>query len=109
MLPVTALSGLSKMRAQQLMLVATKGDDATRLRWAFVECVSRPPKDKELAVILAALQRERANYAKNGPAARALLSVGESPRNENVSLSEHAAWTQIASTLFNLSETITRN
>ena len=96
-------------RAFAERVLATKGDDATRLRWAFAECVSRPPKDKELAVILAALQRERANYAKNGPAARALLSVGESPRDEQLPAAEHAAWMQIASTLFNLSETITRN
>jgi hypothetical protein len=84
------------------------GDEA-RIRWAFTECVSRPPKEKELAVILAALKRERANYAKNEPAARALLAVGEAPRNEKLSTAEHAAWTQIASTLLNLSETITRN
>jgi hypothetical protein len=78
-------------RAFAERVLATKGDDATRLRWAFAECVSRPPKDKELAVILAALQRERANYALNGPAARALLSVGESPRDEQLPAAEHAA------------------
>jgi hypothetical protein len=89
--------------------LAKKGDDATRLRWAFAECVSRPPQEKEFVVILAALKRERVNYAKNEPAARALLSVGESPRDEKLPAAEHAAWTQIASTLFNLSETITRN
>jgi len=96
-------------RAFAERVLAKKGDDATRLRWAFAECVARPPQEKELAVILTALKRERANYAKHEPAARALLSVGESPRNEKLSTTEHAAWTQIASTLFNLSETITRN
>ncbi len=96
-------------RAFAERVLAKKGDDATRLRWAFAECVSRPPQEKEFVVILAALKRERVNYAKNEPAARALLSVGESPRDEKLPAAEHAAWTQIASTLFNLSETITRN
>ena len=96
-------------RAFAERVLVESGDDTTRLRWAFAECVSRPPKEKELAVILAALKRERESYAKNEPAARALLSVGESPRNEKLLTVEHAAWTQIASTLFNLSETITRN
>jgi len=83
--------------------------DRARLVWGFSECLSRLPRESELAVITAALKRERINYAKNEPAARALLSVGESPRNEKLLTVEHAAWTQVASTLFNLSETITRN
>jgi hypothetical protein len=95
--------------AERVLRRKDADNDEARLRWAFAECVSRPPKEKELVVILAALKRERANYAKNGPAARALLSVGESPRDEQLPAAEHAAWTQIASTLFNLSETITRN
>ncbi len=95
--------------AERVLARKEVGGDEARIRWAFTECVSRPPKETELAVILAALKRERANYAKHEPAARALLSVGESPRNEKLPASEHAAWTQVASTLFNLSETITRN
>jgi hypothetical protein len=95
--------------AERVLARKEVGSDESRIRWAFTECVARPPKEKELAVILAALKRERTNYAKNVPAARALLAVGESPRNEKLSTAEHAAWTQIASTLFNLSETITRN
>jgi hypothetical protein len=38
-----------------------------------------------------------------------LIAVGEAPRNEKLPVAEHAAWTQVASLLFNLSETITRN
>jgi len=83
--------------------------DAARLRWAFVACLSRPPQPQEFAVLVAALKRERAHYAKDESAARALLAVGESPRNEQLPVAELAAWTQVASLLFNLSETITRN
>ncbi len=83
--------------------------DEARLRWAFVACLSRPPEPQEFSVLAAALKRERAHYVKNESAARALLAVGESPRNEQIPVAELAAWTQVASLLFNLSETITRN
>ena len=96
-------------RAFAERILAQRGDDAARLRWAFAECVSRPPQENELGVLAAALKRERARYAKNESAASALLAVGEAPRNETLPAAEHAAWTQVAATLFNLSETITRN
>ena len=38
-----------------------------------------------------------------------LLATGESPRNAKLPAAEHAAWTLVAATLLNLSETITRN
>lgn len=86
-----------------------KGGDEARLRWVFAECLSRPALDHELAVLRAALQRERQRYAANETAARALLAAGESPRDERLPVAEHAAWTQVASLLLNLSETVTRN
>jgi hypothetical protein len=85
------------------------GDDAARLRWAFVACLSRSPQAAEFRVIEEALKRERGHYAKDAAAASALISVGEAPRDESLRPAEHAAWTQVASLLFNLSETITRN
>ena len=41
--------------------------------------------------------------------ARALLAAGESPRDERIPAPEHAAWTQVASLVLNLSETVMRN
>ena len=38
-----------------------------------------------------------------------LLAAGESPRDERIPVPEHAAWTQVASLVLNLSETVTRN
>jgi hypothetical protein len=86
-----------------------EGDDQARLRWAFAECLSRPPTERELGVLSGALQRERARYAKNEAAARAFLAAGESPRDERIPAAEHAAWSQVAALLLNLSETVTRN
>jgi hypothetical protein len=85
------------------------GDDTARLRWAFEECVSRPPTDAELAVLSKALTRERTRYTNDKPAAEKYLAAGESPRDESIPTTEHAAWSQLASLLMNLSETVTRN
>jgi hypothetical protein len=84
-------------------------NDADRLRWAFVETVSRLPCDAELTVLNQALERERGRYAADTTAARKYLANGESPRHIAIPLAEHAAWSQIAALLLNLSETVTRN
>jgi len=84
-------------------------DETDRLRWAFEECVSRPPTDEELSVLTDALFRERTRYANNKNAADEYLANGESPRNEKIPAPEHAAWSQVAALLLNLSETVMRN
>jgi hypothetical protein len=96
-------------RAFAERIIARTGDDADRIRWAFTETTSRPPTDKELVVLMQALQRERVHYAADKTAAREYLANGESPRNESIPINEHAAWSQISALLLNLSETITRN
>jgi hypothetical protein len=96
-------------RAFAERIIAHSDRDADRLRWAFVETLSRPPSDAELTVLVNALDRERKRYAANLAAAEVYLANGESPRNEEIPVAEHAAWSQIAALLLNLSETITRN
>jgi hypothetical protein len=96
-------------RAFAERIVSQSGDDGVRLRWAFEECVSRVPTDAELAVLSAALSRERQRYAADEAAARLYLENGESPRNEKIPVPEHAAWSQVAALLLNLSEAVTRN
>lgn len=96
-------------RAFAERIIAHADVDANRLRWAFAECLSRPPTDAELAVMSDALERERARYAANENAAGEYLANGESLRDETLPPAEHAAWSQIAVLLLNLSETITRN
>jgi hypothetical protein len=96
-------------RAFAERIIARSDHDADRLRWAFAECVSRQPTDQEFAVLDNALERERKRYAANEPAAREYLANGESPRDENIPVAEHAAWSQIAALLLNLSEAVTRN
>jgi hypothetical protein len=85
------------------------GDDEARLRWAFEECTSRGPSKAEINVLTGSLARERAHYAKHTAAAKKYLMTGESLRDESIPVSEHAAWSQIAALLLNMSETVTRN
>jgi hypothetical protein len=96
-------------RAFAERIIARSGHDADRLRWAFAECTSRPPTDEEFAVLASTLQRERTHYAAHETDAREYLATGESPRNEAIPIAEHAAWSQVAALLLNLSETVTRN
>jgi len=96
-------------RAFAERILAQPDDETGKLRWAFEECVSRPPTEEELSVLTDALFRERTRYANAPEAAQQYLANGESLRNENIPASEHAAWSQIAALLLNLSETVTRN
>jgi hypothetical protein len=91
------------------ILARTDDDETARLRWAFEECVSRPPTNEELSILTDALFRERTRYTHNISAAEKYLANGESPRNHNIPAPEHAAWSQVAALLLNLSETVTRN
>ena len=47
-------------------------------------------------VLARLLARERTHYRDQPEDARALLSVGEAPRDKSIPVAEHAAWTQVA-------------
>lgn len=96
-------------RAFAERIIASADDDESRIRWAVVECLSRQAEERELQVLTKALGRERNHYRSDHAAAEELLKVGESRRNRKIDPKEHAAWTQVACLLMNLSETVTRN
>jgi hypothetical protein len=96
-------------RAFAERIVAQPGTDHEKLAWAVREATSRPAEQRELEILSAAVLRERARYTADPAKATALLAIGESPRNPAIPAPEHAAWTQIASLLLNLSESVTRN
>jgi hypothetical protein len=90
------------------LLDAPLPDDRARLAAAFERTTSRTPKPAELDTLETSLKRERQRYNADPKSAAELLSIGELPQNTKHALPELAAWTQLASTLLNLSETITR-
>ncbi len=79
-----------------------------RIRFAFRIVLSRPPTERETAVVRKIYEEALVKYRKDVEAARKLLSVGEAARNEKLDTTELAAWTMAASVLLNLDEAVTR-
>ena len=96
--------------AERILTNRALDGDAARLAWAFAESTGRTPRAQENEVLGRALARERAHFAAAPERARELLaSSGESPRDASIDEAEHAAWTQVASIVLNLSESVTRD
>jgi len=91
------------------ILRASASSDKLRLEWAFMEVIGRNPRAEELPVLQRTLDRERARYRSNPQQAKNYLSVGEYRSELDYDPSEMAAWSQVASLLLNLSETLTKN
>ena len=70
--------------------------------------LSRTPKPKERASLMAFLAKARAAYRANPDDAKKLLTVGLTPAPKNDEPVELAAWTSVCRVLLNLHETITR-
>jgi hypothetical protein len=90
-------------------ILGQPGDDTAKLAWAFQAATSRAPAERELAVLNGTLDRERRHYRGNPAEALKFLSLGEAARNQRLHPAEHAAWSQVATLLLNLSEAVTRN
>jgi hypothetical protein len=88
---------MSRTLAQRLMSEADT--DAARLHRLFNLLACRRPTENEAAACLGLLQAMKQRYADSEKDAVALLSLGESPRNDKLNPAEHAAWTQVAVTL----------
>lgn len=84
-------------------------NDEERIRWAWRRVLGREAQSHEAERLSQLLAKHRAEFAVDRPAAEALVSVGISPRAENVDVAELAAWTSVSRVLLNLNETITRN
>lgn len=90
------------------ILNSTDDHDA-RVKFAFETALSRLPSDEELRLVRETLQTEIERFREDPESARAYLSNGEAPRDSNLSMEQHAAWTTVASMIFNLSEMITKS
>jgi len=97
-------------RAFGARIVELEGDDAAKVRAAFVMATSREPSTKEAAILADLLASNRTSYRADPAAAKALLETGQaaSPA-EDLNASELASWTAVARALLNLNETIFRN
>jgi len=79
-----------------------------RLTHAFRRVVGRPTTERDLNALRRAYERQATIYQANADAAKALLSVGASKRDEALNLTEHAALSAVCLAILNLDEALTR-
>lgn len=84
-------------------------DEKSRAAWAFELATARPPEPSEAATLLDVYRYGLKEFSAEAERANALLSIGESARDDNLPADQKAAWTVVASLLLNLDEVLTRN
>ena len=96
----------SRHLAQRLLL-EEEGFDA-RLDLAFMLLTAHPADELARRVMRETYEAQPPIYQANKDAAVALISAGESARDESLDAAEHATWTVLTSMILNLDETLTR-
>ena len=92
----------------QLALQQADATDQERIDSLYLRVLARPAAQAEQTVLLAGLGRSRLEYAAAPDAAKSLLAIGESARDDSLDAVEHAAWTSLALAVLNLDETLTK-
>jgi len=96
----------SRALAEQAMKAAAEPD--ARLAFAFRRVLGRRPTDYDMTAIRRMLDRQLSFYAADAEAAKQLLAVGESKRDESLDPAAHAALTAVCLGMFNVDEALTR-
>jgi hypothetical protein len=96
----------ARVLAEKSMKAAA--DPAGRLAHAFRRVLGRTPSDYDLEALARMHVRQLAIYQADAEAAKQLLSVGESKRDEAFNAAEHAALASVCLAIFNLDEALTR-
>ena len=84
-------------------------NDSERIEWAVRSVLARAPRPDELPILLELLQKHRQEFAADAASAVKFLTVGELPVPDDLDTVELAAWTNVARTLLNRHEAVTRN
>lgn len=101
---VTFVEAARHLARRMLREGGSSVDDQLAYGWRTV--LSRQPQSEELDLLRRSLDRYRLIYRADLPAAERLVSAGESERDLQLNVAEHAAMTMVAHTLLNLDETI---
>ena len=75
-----------------------------RVDWAFRVLTARAPNEAELSILTKRVDSYRELFGSEPEKATQLLSIGETPRDESLDTSEHAAYTALFNMLMNLDE-----
>ncbi len=81
---------------------------SNRIAFAFRLATARNPSREESDVLVRVFRQQLDSFGHRKNAAAELVSVGSSPRNPSLDVTELAAWTTVASVILCLDETITR-
>jgi hypothetical protein len=97
----------SRLLAERMM---TDGGTAPadRIRRAFVLLLARPPRTKELDILIADYDQHLSHFRSHHDDADALTKIGEYPRNAELDVVELATCTTVAGLILNLDEAVTR-
>jgi hypothetical protein len=79
-----------------------------RLSYAFRQVAARPITERDLTALRRTFERQAAIYRTDADAAKNLLSVGASKRDETLNPTDHAAMTAVCLAILNLDEAMTR-
>jgi hypothetical protein len=109
---LTTLNDVTFVEAARVLaerVLKTSGPSSEeRIYLAFRLVLGRKPSTPETKVLLAAVARLKREFAADPAAAKKLLAVGESKRDEKLDPIEHAAYAALCSAILNLDETLTR-
>ena len=90
-------------------VIADGGDSVeSRVNYVYRSVLARQPTQKELEIVSGLFNEHFEEFQTDPEAAKQLLSLGESGRNEELNSTELGAWTMIVHLVFNLSETVTK-
>jgi hypothetical protein len=84
-------------------------ETAARLAWGFRAATGRHPSADELEILSANFNKQLERYRGNEAAAKQVIAVGESKRDEALPPDELAAFTLVANLILNLDEVVTKN
>ena len=79
-----------------------------RLQTAFRLLTSRVPTERETAILLQLYKDQQSRFTTTPSNATALLTVGDSPRNDKLNPADHAATTVVIQTLMSFDECVTK-
>ena len=79
-----------------------------RIEFGFKHALARTPTDDEIQVLAKVFESEHKTFQQQPKEAKKLISVGETPVDQQFDAADVAAWTIISNLIFNLDEFVTR-
>ncbi len=90
-------------------LIEKNGTDVNaRIVQGFRQCASRAPEEREVEILKALYDEQKAHFARHPDDAGKLLKIGDSKANQKLMLDDFAATTVLCEAMLNFDETITK-